>query len=208
MAKDSIHSDQETDQLFAEEKPLPLDEDLDDHAYIADIACVYKLWWNWANFELTVLSPVLPEISPVIIQPELLPNSQELEFVYPIQDTGNKFSTSKAQTMFESGMSMCKLYLTIEKIIYILIERIKQEGITAETEVQIAFDGFEFAKRKAFESVINLNYNVVVTNFDPGVWGERYLQTVKRLAERGYGYPPEAPRLNFRATSSSPGAKR
>ena len=100
--------------------------------------------------------------------------------------------------MYSAGMSMCKLFYTIEKMIYLLIERLKTSGVDAETEVQVAFGGHEIAQRKAFESIINLTYNVVATNFDPGVWGERYLQTVKRLADKGYGYPSEAPRDNFR----------
>jgi hypothetical protein len=104
---------------------------------------------------------------------------------------------------------MCKLYYTIEKMIFLLTERLKTGGISVETEVQIAFGGHELAQRKTFESVINLPYNVVVTNFDPGVWGEKYLQTVKRLADKGYGYPPEAPRDSYRQTPSTTlGSKR
>ena len=100
--------------------------------------------------------------------------------------------------MYSAGMSMCKLYYTIEKIIFLLVERLKTGGVSTETEVQVAFSGHELAQRKAFEIIINLNHNVVVTNFDPGIWGERYLQTVKRLADKGYGYPLEAPRDSFR----------
>lgn len=160
---------------------------------------VYQLWWHWADFELAIISPTIQPISPpLILNPEPLPNSSELEFVYPIYDHGFKLVTSKGQEMYSAGMSMCKLFFTIEKMIYLLVERLKTGGIDAETEVQVAFAGHEIAQRKAFESVINLNFNVVVTNFDPGLWGERYLQVVKRLADKGYGYPPEAPRESFR----------
>ena len=100
--------------------------------------------------------------------------------------------------MFIAGLSMCKLFYTIEKMIFLLVERLKEGGTDKETEVEVAFDGHEVAQRKCFDSVINLNYNVVVTNFDPGLWGERYLATTKRLAELGYGYPPEAPRDVYR----------
>jgi hypothetical protein len=79
-----------------------------------------------------------------------------------------------------------------------LVERLKAGGVATDTEVQIAFGGHELAQRKGFESIINLSYNVVVTNFDPGPWGERYLQIVKRLADKGYGYPPESPRDTYR----------
>ena len=111
--------------------------------------------------------------------------------------------------MYSAGKSMCKLFYTIEKIIFMLVERLKTGGTSAETEVQVAFGGHELAQRKGFESIINLSYNVVVTNFDPGPWGERYLQVVKRLAEKGYGYPAEAPRDSYRQShTSTPMTKR
>ncbi len=160
---------------------------------------VYQLWWRWADFELFIISPTIePILPPLLIRPEVLPDSGNKEFVYPIYDYGYKLITSKSEDMYTSGMSMCKLFYTIEKMIYLLIERLKTGGISPETEVQIAFNGFEKALRKAFESVINLKYNVVITNFDPGAWGENYLEIVKKLADMGYGYPPEAPRDSFR----------
>jgi hypothetical protein len=160
---------------------------------------VYKLWWHWADFELVIISPTIPLISPPTIHhSEALPDSNELEHVYSIHDYGYRLATSKSEDMYTAGMSMCKMFYTIEKMIYLLVERLKTSGIDTETEVQIAFGGHEIAQRKAFESIINLIFNVVVTNFDPGPWGERYLQTVKRIADKGYGYPPEAPRDSFR----------
>ncbi len=181
-----------------------------DEELLNRIAGVYQIWWNWAHFELSIISPYIEPFEPaVMIEPESLNNGDDTEFVYPIVDYGNRLATSKAEDMYSAGMSMCKLYYTIEKMIHILIERLKSSGIDTETEVQIAFDGHQFAQRKAFESVINLNYNVVVTNFDPGAWGERYLEIVKRLAEKGYGYPAEAPRETYRQFSrTSIGVKR
>ncbi|KTD52722.1 hypothetical protein [Legionella quateirensis] len=159
---------------------------------------VYQIWWHWADFHLYITSPHIESISPpIIIKPENIPGSNVLEFVYDIQDFGHKLSTSKSEDMFSAGMSMCKLFFTIEKMIYILVERLKSGGVSSEDEVQVAFGGHEIAQRKAFESIINLSYNVVVTNFDPGPWGEGYLQTVKRLADKGYGYPAEAPRKPY-----------
>jgi hypothetical protein len=167
---------------------------------------VYQLHWRWADFELMIISPDFTETPPQIILPEELEGG-EVEFVYPIIDYGNRLSTSKALEMYEAGMSQCKLFYTIEKIIRILIDKIRDEGIPPEAEVQISFGGFETALRKAFESVINLNYNVVVNNYDPGAWGEMYLQAVKKMAAK-YGYPPEAPRDIYRkhaqAKSKSP----
>lgn len=156
---------------------------------------IYQIWWHWADFQLYIINPTIdPILPPDILLPESLGDDGDVEFVYPIHDYGFKLITSKAPEMYSAGMSMGKLYNTIEKMVYLLIERLKAGGIDMETEVQIAFGGHELAQRKAFESIINLNYNVVVTNFDPGVWGERYLRNVKNMAEKGYGYPPGAPR--------------
>lgn len=184
---------------------LEMEADLNDP--VALVERVYQIWWHWADFHLYVISPTIPSITPpIIIKPELISNTQEFEFVYDIHDWGSKLSTSKAEDMMSSGMSMCKLFFTIEKMIYILVERLKSGGINMETEVQVAFGGHLLAQRKAFESIINLNYNVVVTNFDPGSWGERYLQMVKQNAER-FGYPPEAPRETFRQPHKSSSMK-
>lgn len=171
---------------------------------IALVEKVYQLWWNWADFQLFIINPTIEVISPpLLIPPEPLPDSHELEFVFNIYDHGYKLCTSKGAEMYSAGMSMCKLYYTIEKMIFILVERLKSGGVGTDTEVQVAFGGHELAQRKGFESIINLSYNVVVTNFDPGTWGEKYLQIVKRLADKGYGYPPEAPRDTYRQSHTS-----
>ncbi len=163
------------------------------------IAKIYQIWWHWAEFTIFIVSPSIDRITPpLIIQPAIIPNSTEHEHVYPIHDHGYKFTTSKAPEMFTAGMSMCKLYNTIEKIIVLLIERLRDLGVDQTTEVQIAFGGHELAQRKAFESVINLTYNVLVTNYEPGNWGDKYLEIVKKLADLGYGYPPGAPRDSYR----------
>ena len=190
-------------------RKMMMAEDLNNPITLAER--VYHLWWNWADFHLYVVSPHISSISPpVIIHPEMIADSGEMEFVYDIHDSGSKLSTSKSDEMFSAGMSMCKLFFTIEKMIYILIERLKSGGIDPATEVQVAFAGHELAQRKAFESIINLRENLVVTNFDPGSWGEQYLLNVKRIAEKGYGYPPESPRTTYRQQhgSTSAGIKR
>ena len=191
-------------------RKLEMEADLNDP--VALVERVYQIWWHWADFHLYIVAPTIPNVSPpIIIYPELIPNTDEYEFVYNIHDSGSKLSTSKGEDMVNAGMSMCKLFFTIEKMIYILVERLKTSGIDTEKEVQVAFDGHLLAQRKAFESIINLSYNVVVTNFDPGVWGERYLQIVKQNSER-FGYPPESPRDTFRqphkTSSGGPGKNR
>lgn len=186
-------------------RKLVMEQDLNDP--VALVERVYQLWWHWADFHLYIISPNIDKVSPpIVLAPEWVIEAQDYEFVYPIHDSGYLLSTSKAQDMYSAGMSMCKLHLTIEKMIHILVERLKSGGISPETEVQVAFGGHQLAQRKAFESIINLSYNVVVTNFDPGAWGERYLQTVKRMSEKGYGYPSEAPRDTYRQTQA--GASR
>lgn len=190
-------------------RKLVMEEDLNDPLSLVER--VYQLCWHWADFHLYIISPSISTISPpVIIAPERLSDADEPEFVYPIHDSGNQLSTSKSENMFSAGMSMCKLHYTIEKMIHLLIDRLKSGGISMDEEVQVAFGGHELAQRKAFEAIINLNYNVVVTNFDPGYWGEGYLQTVKKMVEKGYGYPPQAPREHYKQarSPSSAGIKR
>lgn len=189
----------ETDFVrMAEEARMQiLMSDTDDPVLLVER--VYQLWMHWANFELYIVSPTIEVINPpLIIRPEKVEGFDEYEFVYSIHDYGHKLTTSKGEEMYSVGMSMCKMFYTIEKMIFLLVQRLKSGGTDTETEVQVAFGGHEIAQRKAFEIIINLSYNVVVTNFDPGAWGERYLQNVKSIAEKGYGYPSEAPRDLYR----------
>jgi hypothetical protein len=186
-------------------------EQMLDDDEISIIERVYQLWWHWADFELVVINPTIEVVlPPIVLLPEKIPENDLFEFVYPIHDHGDKLSTSKGEEMYSAGMSMCKLYYTIEKMIFLLVERLKTGGVDGETEVDLSFYGHELAQRKAFESVVNItSHKVVVTNFDPGVWGDKYLQTIKRMADKGYGYPSEAPRDTYRqAHSTSIGSKR
>ena len=154
---------------------------------------------RWAYLELRVLSPKLPVFDPTkMILPDLLIDNSGFEFVYPILDQGFALSTSKGEDFVATGMSMYKLYVTIEKMICILTERLRSEGIDDTTQVDIAFAGNEMAMRKAFESIIHLKSNLVIVNYDPGTWGDGYLQRVKNLIERGLGGPAEAPRDFYR----------
>lgn len=184
------------------QRMLLAEDDAEDP--VARIERTYQIWWHWANIEIFIVSPTIPGIyPPVIIPPEPIPGSNELEFVYPIHDSGFSLTASKAENMYSAGMSNCKLHYTVEKMVALLVERLKTGGVSTETEVQVALSGHELALRKVFEVIINLSYNVVVTNFDPGAWGERYLLSVKRLADTGYGYPPEAPRETYRKAHSN-----
>lgn len=159
---------------------------------------LYHLWQIHCDFTLYVHSPVLPSINPPIVhQPSIVPSTNKLEHVYRIVDSGFSLSTSKGDDAYVSGLSMCRMFNTIEKMVAILIERLKESGIDGtdtETQVEIAFVGHEVAQRKCFESVINYPGNIVVTNFDPGAWGERYLDMVAAFAKQGFGYPRTTPR--------------
>ena len=167
----------------------------------AEIAAVLR--WRLADFHLYITDERFKRLDPPkLILPEQLSKADQFEFVYPILDFGNQLSTSKGEDAYAAGFSMCKLYFTIEKMVKLLIDRLKDGGIDGQSEVQIALEGHVFAQRKGFESIINLKYNVVVTNFDPGQWGEQYLNNIKQLSLQGYGYPPEAPRDNYRHISS------
>ena len=167
---------------------------------------INQLHWRWSEFELRICEPITinPIDPPQIIMPAAIEGTSEFEYVYPIQDFGSTLITSKGEDLVDAGMSMCKLHYTIEKMIYILVERLKDAGIDESTNVPVEIYGHELVQRKAFESIINLLYNVVVTNFDPGDWGNKYLNMVK-LIGKNYGYPPKSPRFDIyhRAYSSS-----
>lgn len=181
-----------------------IEEDFNDPVKLLER--VYLMMWHWADFHLFITSPDIEPINPpLVVHPEPIPGTEDHEHVYVIYDHGNRLSTSKAEDMFAAGMSMCKLYYTIEKMIAMLIARLETGGIDKETEVQVAFMGQLFAQRKAFESIINLAYNVVVTNFEPDRWGDWYIESVKRIADKGYGYPSETPRSTYKQ-SHGPGS--
>ena len=192
------------DQSKTDNKYIPYTDD----EILEKNASVYQLYWRWSNFELKITEPNTFDIisPPNIIMPAVIDGTSDLEFVYPIHDFGNMLSTSKGDDLYESGMSMCKLFFTIEKMIYLLVQKIDAGGIDKTTNVHVEFDGHELSQRKAFESVINLSYNVVVTNFDPGSWGDKYLNMVKSIGERGYSYPEKSPRYESYHRSFSSGS--
>ena len=93
----------------------------DSNDPILRVMRIYQLCWSWAHFEIVVLEPEIDTISPpLIIHPDTLADGSK-EFVYTIFDHGNKLQTSKAEDMFSAGMSMCRLYYTIEKMIFSIV---------------------------------------------------------------------------------------
>ncbi len=201
---------EDSSEQFSTFVELPIDQknDLLKENIESDPAALYErvlfLEKNWAEIQLIIISPTITPVFPVhIIQPEQDPDSGEKEHVYPIHDFGFKLATSKGTEMYTAGQSMCKLYYTIEKMMALLVERLQASGIDKETEVQVAVIGQENAMRKLFESVINLEYNVVLTNFDPREWGEWFIATVQRMVDKGLGYPSAAPRDYYKLSSQS-----
>jgi hypothetical protein len=133
-------------------------------------------------------------------------NPDEKEFVYPIYDFGDRLIASKATESLFAGQSMIKMFYTIDKMISIWYEKIKQKdeeergkkGKGGTGEVKIYLDGFDLCLRKAFEVIINLSDNWVVMNYDPGEWANRYLEILQKLNNQGFAYPPPAPRDYYR----------
>lgn len=190
--------------MTQKERKIAVEELENDPIVRAELA--YQLWWRWADFHLTIKKPLIEEVvPPILIPPEPVIEGDGYEFVYNILDSGNKLSTSKGSEMYTAGFSMYKLYNTIEKMMFLLKERLQSGGFDDGSEVQVFFDGFELAKRKAFEVIINFpqNLNVIVTNYDPGPWGEPFLRNITNLADKGYGYPTEAPRESYRYSVQS-----
>lgn len=160
------------------------------------LSIVYYLWKNWGNFGLYITSPEIEEILPaIVVPPAPLEDGEGFENVYSIHDYGYKLVTSRAEDMFVSS-SMYKLFNTIEKMMVMLQERLITGGFDDGTEIVLSFDGHEVPKRKAFEVLINFpkQFNLNVTDFDPGFWGEPFVHTVQQLVDKGYGKLEEAPR--------------
>lgn len=190
-----------------------MDIDVDPMNRIMSVETItaYHAW-----FSLHVVAPYVASLeTPIIHGPDSLVDAPEqAEFVYPIIDQGDIYSTSKAADFLNAGYSMCRLSYTIEKIIWLLNEKLKDDDsetgglMDPSREIQLAIHGHPWALRYAFSSVINLPGNVIIVNFDPGTWGEAYLNTINHWAEKGYGYPMESPRDIFKKSPGSPTLKK
>ena len=173
----------------------------------------------WADFHLYITEPFIAPQPPRFVRPAYNKVKDTYENVYPIRDYGYFMSTSRGRDLAKGTRAMVKLFNTVEKMVALLIDRTTdissggasdaKEGDggksgdgegdgTSTPAVCVAFYGHEQAQRKAFESVINLKQNVVVINFEPGKWGERYMKNVMSIADQGFGLPRVAPRkLDF-----------
>jgi len=135
---------------------------------------------------------------PNIIKPApLIEDESIFEYVYPIYDYGDRLLASKQSDSELNQMSMLKMYYTIEKMVMLWSEKIK-ETKTAPDELFFYLEGHVYCLRKAFEVIINLPDNWLIMNFDPGEWGNNYLSTLQRLRKKDFNYPPPAPRDLYR----------
>lgn len=188
-----VNVEEEIEQFWAKlPPPQPDSADLP-----ADIA---YLWLLWADFHLYVVEPLIPRIEiPIIIEPEFDQITKTNEFVYPIYDWGNSFSTSRGVDLAKGLRSTGKLFNTIDKIVWQVLKRVekmteesggKEEG--AETpEIRVAIYGPDPCRHKALATILNLPQNMLVVNCGPGKWGDYYLHTIKKLSELGYGLPED-----------------
>jgi hypothetical protein len=150
---------------------------------------LFYLWMTWADFHLTITWPVVKRLEPPILHlPKELEDGQ-VENVFTIVDSGSMLSTSRGEDAFVASSGLSKYYNTIDKMIRLLLDKLKEGGVGTEDEVRVAFRGFDLGCRKAFEAILNLEENVLVVNYDPGRWGDLYMKNILEMVERGYGMP-------------------
>ncbi len=139
----------------------------------------------------------LQEEPNIILPAPLEDDANSLEHVYPIHDYGDRLVTAKQFETEINQLSMFKMYYTIEKMISIWNQKIKEEDASSD-ELYFFLDGHLYCLRKAFEVIINLTDNWLIMDFDPGEWGNNYLATLQRLRKKDFSYPPPAPRDIYR----------
>ena len=211
----SLNSDEahtEADGLFdAEDEEMESDyEDLQveigqafegvrdvEAAYDIDLMQnIYYIWLLWIDFHLYINSPYVPPTYPpkVIKSGELSEN--ENEQVYTIYDYGDHFSTSVGDSLAKGTRATGKMLNTVIKMMRLMIERVKEvdqevgQGEAGdEMAIRVAFDGHEIAQRMAFKQCVMHDMNILVTNFDPGEWGERQLRTIWIISPTKVIYP-------------------
>ncbi len=167
-------------------------------------AYVDYLWMIYANFQAMIVSPFLDAIEPPVpINPAYNKDTQEYESVYVILDYGYMFSTSRGEESALGITAMSKMYNTIQKIIRLILKRLTEhaggEGaFNPQEEIKVALFGHELCKRKAFALSMDLEANVNIVNFDPRIWGERFINNLKNMIAMGRGYPADLKHVSER----------
>jgi hypothetical protein len=167
---------------------------MDEMADMTLMQNVYYIWLLWVDFHIFINQPyVPPQYPPKVILPGKDPKTGQSEYVYSIFDFGDHFSTSVGENLARGTRSTGQLLNTIYKIISLVITRVQSIDVDAGGEeggdgkaIRVAFDGHEIGQRMAFKQCVMNEKNILVTNFDPGDWGERQLRTMEVLAEKGY----------------------
>ncbi len=177
-------------------------------AYVLSDYITY-LWMIYADFQMMIVSPfVETKEPPVLIQPAFDEKTQMPENVYAIMDYGYAFRTSRGEEMALGTTAMGKLYNTINKIIKLVMKRLEEKAGGAasfdpQKEIKLALSGYELGKRKAFALVMDLEANVNIVNFDPRLWGERFIANLKNMIAMGHGYPSDLKHVSARIAPSS-----
>lgn len=180
------------DELAAYDDDLPgIYDAVDELSLLKD---VYYIWILWADMHIHIIDPyVAPAFPPKVIPPGT-DNEGNPEHRYKIYDFGDHFSTSVGEELINGTRATGKYLNTIEEMVRLTTERAKaiqaEDGETGEggeePEIRLAFAGHEIGQRKAFKECIMSQENIVVTNFEPGEWGEQQLRNMEYLAERGF----------------------
>lgn len=163
------------------------------------------LWMIYVNFQAMIVSPFIEvKEPPVVIKPAYDKQTQIYESVYDIYDHGYAFSTSRGEESSLGTTAMSKLYRTIQKIIALIMQRMEENGTKGggtfdpQEEIKLALFGHELGRRKAFALVMDLDANVNIVNFDPRLWGEKFISNLKNMIVTGHGYPPDLKRVSER----------
>lgn len=167
-------------------------------------AYVDYLWMIYVNFQAMIVSPFVETIfPPILIPPVYNKDTQAYENVYNIYDHGYSFSTSRGEESALGTTAMGKLYNTIQKIIHLIVQRLKEKAggegaFNPQDEIKVALFGHEFGKRKAFALAMDLEANINIVNFDPRIWGERFINNLKNMIASGRGYPTDLKHVSER----------
>ena len=163
----------------------------------------------YADIEIQVASEEFKfQEKPSIYKPEpTIEDEKVKEFVYDIFDFGDRLVASKYDETQPLDANMLKMYFTIEKMITIWSEKIKAVNDKLDEPINdwvFLIEGHELCKRKVFEVVINNLDNWVIMNFDPGNWGNTFLNGLKLLNDKQFPYPPPSPRDFYRHKLGEP----